>query len=357
MKMTPPWSRRRATQPASVTFCPASVVRNEPAARVRSTNTPCQWPDETTAKCRGGVTAGTLAIVGTSIALIGPGAIGATVAAYLHAAGHPVLLYGHTPRESIEVRPDDLDPIVLPGPVCIDPDEVDGPVDVVFLAVKDTQNEQAGAWLSRLCDERTVVCALQNGVEQVERVGRFCPSSTVVPAAVWISSEMQPEGWVRVRTESRLVLPDSEAATALAQLLRAAGITVDLEPDFKTAAWRKLLVNSVVGFMVLTGRRAGIFRRDDVAALAHRYLAECLAVGRADGANLGDGVIDEIVDLLAHAPLDITTSMLTDREANKPLEWDIRNGIILRKAAAHGLATPISEVVVPLLAAASDGPG
>jgi 2-dehydropantoate 2-reductase len=297
-----------------------------------------------------------LAIVGTSIALIGPGAIGATVAAYLHAAGHPVLLYGHTPRESIEVRPDDHDPIVLPGPVHTDPDEVDSPVDVVFLAVKDTQNEQAGPWLSRLCDERTVVCALQNGVEQVERVGR-CPSSTVVPAAVWISSEMQPEGWVRVRTESRLVLPDSEAAAALAELLRGAGITVDLEPDFKTAAWRKLLVNSVVGFMVLTGRRAGIFRRDDVAALAHRYLAECLAVARADGANLGDGVIDEIVDLLAHAPPDITTSMLTDREANKPLEWGIRNGVILRKAAAHGLATPISEVVVPLLAAASDGPG
>jgi 2-dehydropantoate 2-reductase len=298
-----------------------------------------------------------LAIVGTSIAVIGPGAIGATVAAYLHAAGQPVLLYGHTPRESIEVRPDDHDPIVLPGPVHTDPDEVDGPVDVVFLAVKDTQNEQAGAWLSRLCDERTVVCALQNGVEQVERVGRFCPSPTVVPAAVWISSEMQPEGWVRVRTESRLVLPDSEAAAALAELLRGAGITVDLEPDFKTAAWRKLLVNSVVGFMVLTGRRAGIFRRDDVAALAHRYVAECLAVARADGANLGDGVIDEIVDLLAHAPPDITTSMLTDREANKPLEWGIRNGVILRKAAAHGLATPISEVVVPLLAAASDGPG
>jgi 2-dehydropantoate 2-reductase len=296
-------------------------------------------------------------MVGTSIALVGPGAIGATVAAYLHAAGHPVLVCGHTPRESIEVRPDDHDPIVLPGPVHTDPAEVDGPVDVVFIAVKDTQNEQAGVWLARLCNERTVVCALQNGVEQVERVGRFCPSSTVVPAAVWISSEIQPEGWVRVRTEPRLVLPDTDAAAMLAELLRGAGITVELDPDFSTAAWHKLLVNAVVAFMVLTGRRAGIFRRDDVAALARRYLAECLAVARADGANLGDGVIDEIVDLLAQAPPDITTSMLTDREANKPLEWDIRNGVILRKAAAHGLATPISEVVAPLLAAASDGPG
>ena len=303
------------------------------------------------------MTAGSLAIMGSRIALVGPGAIGSTVAAYLSAAGHAVVLCGHTARESIEVRPDDQDPILLPGPVYTDPGDVDGPIDVVFVAVKDTQNEQAGAWLARLCDAHTVVCALQNGVEQLDRVGRFCPSSTVVPAAVWISSEIQPDGWVRVRNQPRLVLPDTEAAATLAELLRGAGVTVELDPDFSTAAWRKLLVNSVVGFMVLTGRRSGIFRRDDVAALGRRYLAECLAVARAEGADLGDEVIDEIVDMLAQSPADITTSMLTDREAGKPLEWDIRNGVILRKAAAHGLATPISEVVVPLLAAASDGPG
>jgi 2-dehydropantoate 2-reductase len=295
--------------------------------------------------------------VGTSIALIGPGAIGATVAAYLHAAGHSVRLYGHTERDQIEVRPDGQEPIVLPGPVHTDPAEVEEPVDVVFVAVKDTQNEQAGGWLARLCDEHTVVCALQNGVEQVERVGRFCPSSTVVPAAVWISSEIQPDRSVRVRTEPRLVLPDIEAATTVADLLRGAGVTVALEPDFSTAAWHKLLVNAVVAVMVLTGRRSGAFRRDDIAALARRYLAECLAVAQAEGANLGVEVIDEIVGMLAQAPTDITTSMLTDREANRPLEWDIRNGVILRKAAAHGLAVPISEVLVPLLAAASDGPG
>ncbi|MGX9791253.1 oxidoreductase [Mycobacterium sp. MMS18-G62] len=295
--------------------------------------------------------------MGTSIALIGPGAIGATVAAYLHRAGNSVLLCGHTPRDSIEVRPDDHEPITLPGPVHTDPAEVDGPVDVVFIAVKDTQNEQAAGWLARLCDERTVVCALQNGVEQVERVGRFCPSSTVVPAAVWISSEVQPQRWVRVRTEPRLVLPDTDAAATLAELLRGAGVAVELDPDFVTAAWRKLLVNAAVAVMVLTGRRAGVFRRDDIAALGRRYLAECLAVARADGANLGDQVVDEIIDMLAKSPTDITTSMLTDREADRALEWDIRNAVILRRAAVHGLETPISEVIVPLLAAASDGPG
>ncbi|WP_163750381.1 oxidoreductase [Mycolicibacterium helvum] len=296
--------------------------------------------------------------MGSSIALVGPGAIGSTVAALLYAAGHRVTLCGHTSRAQIEVRRDQPgDTIVVPGPVLTDPCDVDGRVDLVLLAVKDTHNEQAAGWLHRLCDDHTVVCVLQNGVEQVERVGEFFPSEHIVPAVVWFSAEPQPGGWVRLRTDVRLVLPDCEDAETLAAVLRPAGVTVDLDPDFSTEAWRKLLVNALAGFMVLARRRSGMFRRADIAALARRYLTECLAVARAEGAALPDTVIDEITEMFATGPQDLTTSMLTDANAGRRLEWDIRNGVIVRKAAQHGLATPVSDVVVPLLAAASDGPG
>jgi 2-dehydropantoate 2-reductase len=202
-----------------------------------------------------------------------------------------------------------------------------------------------------------VVCALQNGVEQVERVGAWCPDSAVVPAAVWFSAETQSPGLVRLRTPARLVLPDTPVATGLAELLRVPNLTVELDADYVTEAWRKLLTNAVAGLMVLTGRKAGMFGRDDVADLARRYVAECLAVARAEGAHLGDDVIDGIPTMFAGVAEDMTTSILTDRAAGRPLEWDIRNGVILRKAREHGLPAPISEVVVPLLAAASDGPG
>jgi 2-dehydropantoate 2-reductase len=109
--------------------------------------------------------------------------------------------------------------------------------------------------------------------------------------------------------------------------------------------------------MVLTMRRSGMFRRDDVLRLSRVYLEECLAVARAEGAKLGDDVITQILMRLRNAPPDIATSMLGDREARKPLEWDTRNGVILRMARRHGLPAPVSEVIVPLLAAASDGPG
>jgi len=292
-----------------------------------------------------------------SFALVGPGAIGSTIAALLYAAGREVVLCGRTPRDAIEVRVDDSAPIVVPGPVHTDPATVAGPVDVVLLAVKDTQYAASAPWLARLCGPDTVVCALQNGVEQADRLRPYCPESAVVPAAIWIAAETRPGGWVRVLSAPRLVLPADAAATRLAAAMNGSAITVELDPDFLSAAWRKLLVNAVVGFMVLAGRRSGIFRRDDVAALARRYLTECLVVARAEGATLPDSVVDEVADMLKQAPTEMATSMLIDREARRPLEWDIRNGVIQRKGAAHGIATPISDLLVPLLAAASDGPG
>jgi len=300
---------------------------------------------------------GNFSAITTNIALVGPGAVGTTVAALLYKAGHSVLVCGHTPRDSVELRPDGEDPIVVPGPVRTDPGEVAGPVDVVVLAVKATQNHDARGWLTRLCDDHTIVAVLQNGVEQVEQVQPLCPSSAVIPGIVWYGAETQPAGWVRLRTEAALVLPTGPTAETVAELLRGAGCRVDCDPDLITAAWRKLLTNALAGFMALSGRRSGMFRRDDVTTLSRRYLAECLAVARAEGARLPDGMVDELVGLFRQAPEDMGTSILADRENRRRMEWDIRNGVIIRKARAHGLPTPISDVVVPLLAAASDGPG
>jgi 2-dehydropantoate 2-reductase len=279
------------------------------------------------------------------------------VAAYLHTAGQPVLLCGNTPREAIEVRPDGAGPIIVPGPVHTDPAVITGPAGMVVLAVKATQVEAAARWLTRLCDQRTLVCVMQNGVEQIERVQPHCPASAVVPAIVWFAAETQPDGWVRLRGEARLELPCGPAADSVAALLDDAGCTVGRSADFTTAAWRKLVVNAVAGLMVLSGRRSGMFRRDDVAALSRAYVAECVTVARAEGARLGDEVIGELVELFRRAPADMGTSMLADRQAQRRLEWDARNGVIVRRARRHGLPTPIGDVLLPLLAAAGDGPG
>lgn len=291
------------------------------------------------------------------MAIIGPGAIGSTVAAVLHEAGRTPGLYGRTARDGLEVFIGE-DAIRVPGPVRTDPEHVDGAVATVFLAVKATQIEGAAPWLAKLCGPDTVLCVLQNGVEQLAMVSPFVPEGTVVvPAVVWFPAQAQADGSVRLHGAPRVTLPEAPGADRVADALRGTRCTVEVASDFSSVAWRKLLQNAAAGLMALTGRRAGMFAREDVAELTRDYLRECLSVARAEGARLGDEVPEEILAGFRSSPADLSTSILTDREAGRVLEWDIRNGVISRLGRAHGIPTPISDVVTALLAATSDGPG
>lgn len=291
-----------------------------------------------------------------SIALIGPGAIGTTVAAALHEVGRTPRLCGRTAHPQLILCHDDGE-IVVPGPVLSDPSGVTHPVDLVFIAVKTTQVADSADWLAVLCDKNTVVCALQNGVEQTAQLAPYVNGAAVVPSVVWFPAQREPDASVWLRAKPRLTLPDTPQATRIVDALSGTRCAVELSPDFTSVAWRKLLQNAVAGLMVLANRRAGMFDREDVTTLALAYLRECLAVARAHGAVLSDGVVQEIVDGFHAAPPDLGTSILADRQANRPLEWDIRNGVIQRYGREQGIPTPISDVLVPLLAAASEGPG
>ncbi|MBN3099762.1 oxidoreductase [Pectobacterium brasiliense] len=291
-----------------------------------------------------------------TIALLGPGAIGTTIAAVLHDVNRTPVLCGRTAHPQLVLRHDDGE-IVVPGPVLSNPVAISHPFDLVFVAVKTTQNVDSAEWLNALCDENTVVCALQNGVEQKTQLEPWVNGATVLPSVVWFPAQREPDASVWLRAKLRLTLPDVPQAKCVAEALSGTRCAVELSADFLSVAWRKLLQNAVAGLMVLANRRAGMFSRGDVTELALAYLRECLAVARAEGAALDDGVAQEIVDNFQRAPADLGTSILADRQANRPLEWDIRNGVVQRYGRARGIPTPISDVLVPLLAAGSEGPG
>lgn len=291
-----------------------------------------------------------------TIALIGPGAIGTTIAAALHEVDRAPLLCGRTAHSQLTLRHDEGE-IVVPGPVLTEPTAIQQPVDLVFVAVKTTQVAESAGWLAALCDEKTVVCALQNGVEQKAQLAPLVNGATVLPSVVWFPAQREPDASVWLRAKPRLTLPDVPQAQRVVDALSGTRCAVDLSADFLSIAWRKLLQNAAAGLMVLANRRAGMFSRDDITDLALAYLRECLAVARAEGAVLKDDVPQEIVGNFQRAPADLGTSILADRQANRPLEWNIRNGVIQRLGHAHGIAVPISDVLVPLLAAASEGPG
>ncbi|HIF6624770.1 oxidoreductase [Serratia ureilytica] len=291
-----------------------------------------------------------------TIALIGPGAIGTAIAVALHEVGRTPLLCGRTAHPQLILRHDKGE-VVVPGPVLSDPRTVAHPYDLVFVAVKTTQVADSAGWLAALCNKNTVVCALQNGVEQQSLLAPYVNGATVLPSVVWFPAQREQDASVRLRATPRLTLPDAPQAQAIADALSGSRCAVELSSDFLSIAWRKLLQNAAAGLMVLANRRAGMFSRADITQLALAYLRECLAVARAQGAVLHDNVPEAIVDGFQRAPADLGTSILADRQANRPLEWDIRNGVVQRYGRLQGIPTPISDILVPLLAAGSEGPG
>jgi 2-dehydropantoate 2-reductase len=118
----------------------------------------------------------------TRIAVIGPGAMGATFAAALQQAGHEPALYGRTPVERIVVERDGEPPVTLASPVCTDPGAA-APAEWVLLAVKAHQTEGARPWLEAL--KPAVIVVLQNGVEHRELVAPLAGGARLLPAVSW----------------------------------------------------------------------------------------------------------------------------------------------------------------------------
>jgi 2-dehydropantoate 2-reductase len=288
------------------------------------------------------------------VAVVGVGAIGATVAAAVQeAAEHELVLCTRRPLERVVVELPEGGEVELRAPVLTEPDGVE-PAEWVLFAVKAHQTEGAAGWLRALCRAGTTVAVLQNGIDHVERVTPLAGDATVLATVNWCPVEPVEPGRVRQRGALRLAVPDGAAGEAFAALLGDAA-EVAVGGDFAREAWRKLCANAVSGVMALAGRPAEIFALDDLRAIATALAYECAAVARAEGAPLSDQDADDVVSWIGDLPPDAGSSILTDRLAGRTLEWEARNAVIGRLARRHGIATPVSDTVAALLHAASDG--
>jgi 2-dehydropantoate 2-reductase len=289
------------------------------------------------------------------VAVVGVGAIGATMAAAVQSAGgHELLLCGRRALERVVVELPDGSSVEVDAPLLTDPDRVDAPADWVLLAVKAHQTQGAAGWLSALSAEGTTVAVLQNGIDHVERVGPLVGAAQVLPVVNWCPVEPVAPGRVRQRSALRLAVPDGPAGEGLAALL-GDHAEVAVGGEFAWEAWRKLCANAVSGVMALAGRPAEIFALDDVRAVARALAHECAAVARAEGVELTEQHADDVMAWLEALPTDAGSSILTDRLAGRALEWDARNAIVGRLGRRHGVATPVADTVSALLHAASDG--
>jgi 2-dehydropantoate 2-reductase len=288
----------------------------------------------------------------TRIAVIGPGAVGGVVAAWLaQNPGLAVEVCARTGFDRLEVETPG-GPLTASPRVLTAPDQA-SVVDWAIVTTKTYDAAATGDWLARLVGPDTRVAVLQNGVEHVERFAPYVPAGRITPAVVDLPAERGAPGQVRQRRDGAILVPQGAAGDAFTALFAHTPIAVSTTADFRTAAWRKLALNCAGAVNALTLKPSGIARREPIADIMRALVGECVAVGRAEGADLPDDLASSVVDGYRAAPADGVNSLHADRAAGRPMELDARNGVIVRLGARHGIATLVNAMMVALLEAAA----
>lgn len=284
----------------------------------------------------------------TRLALIGPGAIGGLVSAWLCQNRHnEVTVCARTPIRQLQM----LTPygrITAEPEVLLTPGE-SGPMDWVLVATKAYDSNAAAEWFPGLLGDHTRVAVLQNGVDHVERFSAMLPAERILPVIVDCPTERESPEIIAQRGEATVVVPRSDAGADFCKLFADTKIAASQHEDFQTAAWSKLCINSAGVVNALTGKPAGIANDPKAAQLMRLIVKETVAVGCAEGAALTHHMADEVVDIYCSQPADSVNSLLADRLAGRPMEVDIRNGVVVRLGKKHGIPTPFNQMAVSLL--------
>jgi 2-dehydropantoate 2-reductase len=289
------------------------------------------------------------------VAIVGVGAIGGVMAGLLEAAGrHEITLCTRRPLDGLTVKtPEGI--VRVTAKNVTDPARAEA-VDWVFVATKTYDAQGTAAWFPSLCRKNAPVAVFQNGVEHRERFAAYVNPELILPVVIDCPVERQPDGSVVQRGVARIQVEAGRLGKEFAQLLAGTNAQVELTDDFITAAWRKLCVNSAGALSALTMKPAGVLRDEALGKIAVGMVAECVAVGRAEGARFEESMGQQVLEGYRAQPTDSINSMLADRMAGRPMEIDARNGVIVRKGDKHGISTPLNRMAVALLKAVEGSP-
>ncbi len=297
------------------------------------------------------------------IAVMGAGAVGCYYGGMLARAGHDVTLIGRAQHIQAAQR----------GGLRLETQAFDVHVPVrassevaavsiaqwVLCCVKSVDSELAAAQMApHLAADARILC-LQNGVDNAERLQARL-SQQVLPAVVYVASEMAGPGHVRHRGRGELVVPAAPACQDLAALFVAAGVPVELSDNVTGALWAKLILNCAYNALsAITQRPYGpLAQGEGISRVMRDIVAECLAVARAEGIIV-PGDTWHAVERIARTMPSQLSSTAQDLARGRRSEIDHLNGHIVKRGEALGVATPVNRAlhaVVKLIESRSAAP-
>ena len=285
-------------------------------------------------------------------AILGAGGVGGFVGGALAQAGNPVTLLVRPSRrryypQRLSVESEMLGTFEVPVRVT---DRLDEPFDIVWITVKATALEAALEAIPEQELRDGVVVPLLNGIDHVLRLRQRYGPERVLPGTIRLEAGQLGPGRVRQSSPVAEVQvapsPTTQArAEALADELRASGLSCEVSDDEVTMLWSKLCF---LGPFALTttasGGTLGVIRSDASWWTGlETCVEEACAVGVAEGAKVTP---EPILAALEVAPDAFRSSMQKDVAARRAPELDAIAGPILRGGSKHGIDVSATQALV-----------
>jgi len=305
------------------------------------------------------------------IAVIGAGGVGGYLAHKLIEAGHEVAILARG-RHLAAIRESGL--VLDPGdggraahPAAAEDDPVAlAPADLVIVAVKGQDLPPLLPGLKGAIRESGVALPFLNGVEAPGMLARAFGEQRALIGTARISAFIDGPGRVRQVTEHAVFtfgsLDGRQSVAPVPEIRRVfaeAGIAAPDHPDLRVELWQKFVALAPLA-AVTAGARANmatVNATHELTALLATLMEETVAVGRAHGVALPDGLVARSLAFMETLPGEMRASLAHDLDAGKPLELDWLSGAVVRLGEAVGVPTPAHRTVHALLAPYRDGGG
>jgi 2-dehydropantoate 2-reductase len=295
------------------------------------------------------------------ILIVGAGALGGLVGAYLTRSGEDVTLLEVNQARArlladagLQITRVGQDEATIPVRVVTSLAGLE-PFDLVFVAVKTYQTEDAVRASLPATTATTLFFSLQNGIGNAEAIAALAGEERVLCGVTYHSIEHAGPGRLRYRAGIKPIqiaavrggaTPEVEAIGAA---FRRAGFETNVVANVDHALWQKLLHNAVVNpTSAITGLTCReILADEDLIAFMRDLCAEIIAVMRARGVPIVDEedpfrpIIGSLKALGKNRP-----SMWQDLARGTRTEIDALNGAIVREAERLGLSVPHNAALV-----------
>ncbi len=294
------------------------------------------------------------------IAFFGAGGLGSFYGAMLHRGGEEVWFIDRGEqlkalREKglrVESKYGDF---VLEKVNATDDTAAIGAANLVIACVKQYQTASILDALAPLVGEKTTLMLFQNGVEGHETLIEKFGAEKVIGGVPIISSNLVEPGFVRHVASGEVVVgefdgTESERVRNIAEVFQKAGVPTTISPNVREILWHKLLWNvGFTGLICLTGCDSQeLLNEPETRKLIENAINEAINVGQAQGYKFAPNHLEMLIDgTLAQPP--IRTSMLLDREAGRPLEYDAITGVVVRRGRELNVTTPTNELIYATL--------